>query len=64
MVTATQSPRALSAERLAEVFRAHGVEPVAVYETVAEATRALAGQDYVAVGSITLAGEVAGLLGR
>lgn len=64
VVTATQSPRALPAERLAEVFRAHGVEPVAVYETVAEATRALAGQDYVAVGSITLAGEVAGLLGR
>ena len=64
VVTATQSPRALPAERLAEVFRAHGVEPAAVYETVAEATRALAERDYVAVGSITLAGEVAGLLGR
>ena len=63
VVTATSSPRALPAARLAEAFRARGMEPAATYGTVAEAVDALA-EPYVAVGSITLAGEVAGLLGR
>ena len=63
-VTATSSPRALPASELAEAFRRHGVEPVETYATVAEACAGLASQPYVAVGSITLAGEVAGLLGR
>ena len=59
-VTATSSPRALAPERLAEAFRAHGVEPAAVYPDVASACDALSHEPYVAVGSITLAGEVAG----
>ena len=60
-VTATSSPRALAAEELARAFRAHGVEPAAVFSNVGEACSALADVPYVAVGSITLAGEVAGL---
>lgn len=63
-VTATSSPRALPAPELARAFRARGVEPVATYATVAEACAALASQPYVAVGSITLAGEVAGIVAR
>ena len=59
VVTATSSPRALPAAELAEAFRTEGVEPVAAYEDVASACAALAGESYVAVGSITLAGEVA-----
>ena len=57
---ATSSPRALSPDELAASFRAHGVEPAAVYPDVAAACEALASEEYVAVGSITLAGEVAG----
>ncbi len=64
VVTATSSPRALPAPKLADAFRSRGVEPAATYPAVAEAVGALAGVAYVAVGSITLAGEVAGLLGR
>ncbi len=58
-VTATSSDRALPAVELAERFRAQGVEPTAVFATVPEACAALADEPYVAVGSITLAGEVA-----
>lgn len=58
-VTATSSGRALPAAELAERFREKGVEPAAVFATVDEACTALAAQPYVAVGSITLAGEVA-----
>ena len=58
-VTATSSPRALAPESLAEAFRARGVEPAAVYPDVSQACDALASEAYVAVGSITLAGEVA-----
>ncbi len=58
-VTATASDRALPAAELAERFRAQGVEPAAVYATVGEACEQLASESYVAVGSITLAGEVA-----
>ena len=60
-VTATASPRALPADQLADVFRTHGVEPARTYPTVAEALAALGREAYVACGSITLAGEVAGL---
>ena len=58
-VTATSSARALPAAELAAKFRANGVEPTAVFATVGEACSQLAGESYVAVGSITLAGEVA-----
>ncbi len=58
-VTATSSGRALPASELAERFHERGVEPAAVFATVGEACTALAAQPYVAVGSITLAGEVA-----
>lgn len=59
-VTATNSPRALAPDELERAFRAHGVEPAAVYPDVASACDALSHEPYVAVGSITLAGEVAG----
>lgn len=61
-VTQTASPRALAAHELGELFRAAGATVTAEYATVAEATSALCGESYVACGSITLAGEVAGLL--
>lgn len=57
----TASPRALAAERLADVFRAHGTEPEAAYPTVAAAVAALRGQAFCACGSITTAGEVAAI---
>ena len=59
-VTATASPRALAPGDLARAFRALGVEPAAVFPDVASACEALSAETYVAVGSITLAGEVAG----
>ena len=59
VVTATSSPRALSPERLAVAFRGRGVDPAAVYPDATSACAALANEPYVAVGSITLAGEVA-----
>lgn len=63
-VTRTASPRAISAEALADLFRAEGVEPADVYPDVPTAVKALtsAGTSFVACGSITTAGEVAGLL--
>lgn len=60
-VTQTKSPRALPAGELAERFARAGSELVGTYPTVEEATSALCGESYVACGSITLAGEVAGL---
>lgn len=60
-VTQTKSPRALPAGELAERFTRAGSELVGTYPTVEEATSALCGESYVACGSITLAGEVAGL---
>ena len=62
-VTQTASPRALPAEKLARAFSAAGAEVVGTYPTVEAATSALCGESYVACGSITLAGEVAALLG-
>lgn len=57
-VTQTASPRALPTHQLAGLFCAQGIEP-AVYPDVTSACEALSGESYVAVGSITLAGEVA-----
>lgn len=62
VVTQTRSPRALAAHKLAERFRAHGAEPVGEYASCGEALAALAGEAFVACGSITLAGEVAAAL--
>lgn len=61
-VTQTASPRALAAHELAGLFREAGATVTAEYPDVASATSALCGESYVACGSITLAGEVAGLL--
>lgn len=61
-VTQTASPRALAAHELAGLFREAGATVTAEYPDVACATSALCGESYVACGSITLAGEVAGLL--
>ena len=61
-VTQTSSPRALAAEELADEFRRAGATVAAVHATVAEALEALAQTPFVACGSITLAGEVAGIL--
>ncbi len=60
-VTQTASPRALPATELARAFAAAGVEVVGTYPTVGAAKSALCGESYVACGSITLAGELAGL---
>ena len=60
--TQTQSHRALPASELANIFRGEGAEVVAMYPTVQEALDALADKSFVACGSITLAGEVAGIL--
>ena len=62
VVTQTSSPRALAANELAALFREVGADVTAVYPTVEEATSALCGESYVACGSITLAGAVAGIL--
>ncbi len=61
-VTQTSSPRALDAYELAALFRKQGAKVGGVYPTVREAMAALDEQSYVACGSITLAGEVVGLL--
>lgn len=62
-VTRTSSPRALPAEDLARAFEREGSEVVGTYDTVGAATLALCGESLVACGSITLAGELVGLLG-
>lgn len=61
-VTQTASSRALAVHELAGLFREAGATVTAEYPDVASATSALCGESYVACGSITLAGEVAGLL--
>ena len=60
-VTQTASPRALPAPELARAFAAAGSELAGTYPTVEAAASALCGESYVACGSITLAGELAGL---
>lgn len=62
-VTQTSSPRALPAGELARAFADAGSNVVGTYPTVEAATSALCGESYVACGSITLAGELAGLFG-
>ena len=61
-VTQTHSNRALAASELAEAFASHGLVPERTFASVEEAMAAMAGESFVACGSITLAGEVAGLL--
>ena len=61
-VTQTSSPRALPADELAARFAEAGSEVVGTYPSVEAAASALCGESYVACGSITLAGELAGLL--
>lgn len=61
-VTQTSSPRALATEALAALFVGAGADVCGAYATVAEAVAALEGVSYVACGSITLAGEVSGIL--
>ena len=62
VVTQTDSDRALPAEELAALVDADKL--AGVYPSVSEALAALdaAGEPFVAAGTITLAGEVAGLL--
>ena len=61
-VTRTQSDRALAPVELAEMFERAGKAPKAVFASVGEALSALEGVPLVACGSITTAGEVAGIL--
>ncbi len=62
VVTSTASHRALAPDRLAQVFRTHGKDPVHVSEDIGGAVEWLADTPFVACGSITTAGEVAALL--
>jgi dihydrofolate synthase/folylpolyglutamate synthase len=61
-VTQTSSPRALPAAELAESFRAAGADVAGVFENVDAAVKGLCEVSFIACGSITLAGEVAGLM--
>ena len=61
-VTQTSSPRALPADELGRLFAEAGKPPVRVFATVEKAVTALAEVPFVACGSITTAGEVAGIL--
>lgn len=61
-VTQTSSPRALAAQELGRLFAEAGRPPRAAFASVGEALAALDGRPLVAVGSITLAGEVTGAL--
>ena len=63
-VCQTSSPRALPAQELAQLCCQAGAQVAGVYPTVREALAATATTPLVATGSITLAGEVAGLLGK
>lgn len=60
-VTQTSSPRALPAHELAASFERAGATVAGVYDDVEAAVAGLCEESYVACGSITLAGEVAGL---
>ena len=61
-VTQTSSPRALAVEELERLFVSAGARVVGRSETVASALEALRELPFIACGSITLAGEVAGAL--
>ena len=62
VATQTSSPRALAAAELGELFRQAGMRDVAVAPDVAAALDLLKDTPYIACGSITLAGEVAGIV--
>ena len=62
VATQTPSPRALPATELAELFERAGAAQVAVAPDVASALELLRDEPYVACGSITLAGAVAGIV--
>lgn len=57
-VTQTKNDRCLSAVRLGEMFSALGRAPARIFESVPEACDTLVQEDYIAIGTITLAGEV------
>lgn len=57
-VTQTKNDRCLSAVRLGEMFSALGRAPARIFASVPEACDALAQEDYIALGTISLAGEV------
>lgn len=61
-VTQTSSPRALAAKELASLFEVAGADVRKTFPNVAEAVAGLEHETYIACGSITLAGEVAGIL--
>ena len=61
-VTATSSPRALPAHELAQIFSAHKATPQAIFDNVELALASLTEESLIGCGSITLAGEVIGLL--
>lgn len=63
VTTQTQSRRALAADELKAQFEAAGVQVLASYDSVDKALNQLKDEAVVACGSITLAGEVAALLG-
>lgn len=63
VVTQTSSRRAMQAEQLARVFKAHGVVPEATFACVQDAVAYLRRRPFVACGSITTAGEVAMCVG-
>lgn len=62
VVTQTQSARALAAGELAEAMREAGANVAGVFDTVREALASVADEAFVACGSITLAGEVVGIM--
>jgi len=62
IVTQTSSPRALPTADLAALFERHGRIPMAVTASVEESLALLGDHACVACGSITLAGELVGLL--
>lgn len=63
-VCQTSSPRALPAPELAQLFRQAGAQVAGTFDSVKQALDATAAIDVAATGSITLAGEVAGFLGK
>ena len=64
VVTQTDSPRALAAADLADLFVQEGKSPHAICPSVEEALELLGEEPFVACGSITTAGAVVGLLRR
>lgn len=61
-VTQTHSARALPATELSALFEQAGCMPLQVFPDVEHAVEALKGTSWIACGSITLAGEVIGIL--